>query len=302
MVDLGVRLRGAVVHDAPKVTHPSKQLLMELRNTGNLAYYLRVSKMGVIIREDRCSFTYGSREIPRLDLAIVRNLGFIMTVEQLAKRIDVLRELRDNGTYVINDPDSILLARDKLGSLMRLRRAGIPIPETAVVEDPFEVMKLVEEWGEVVIKPLMGSLGLGAIKVSDPDVGFRVARSILAVNQPLYVQRYVRKPDRDIRIFVVGDEVVGGIYRINKSHWKTNIAQGATAQLMEPVSELFEFAIKVVRIMKLEYAGVDIVEDIDGKYRILEVNASPLWDGVEAATKKNVAKKIVEHALRMAKK
>ncbi|WP_126449727.1 ATP-grasp domain-containing protein [Sulfodiicoccus acidiphilus] len=292
----------AIVHDSPRVTDSSKRLLMEVKSTGNNAYYLRISKMGLKVGDYGCKFTYGSKELPKLDGAIIRNLGFLLTIEQMAKRMDVLRELKDEGTYVINDPDSMTLARDKLGSILRLRRAGIPVPETAVAEDPFDVMRLVEEWGEVVIKPIMGSLGLGAIKVSDPDVGFRVAKSVLAVNQPLYVQRYIRKPDRDIRVFVVGDEVVGGIYRVNKSHWKTNIAQGATAQLIEPAVELYEFSIKVTKAMGLDYAGVDIVEDVDGTRRVLEVNASPLWEGIESATKKNVARHIVDYLLKKTRK
>ena len=114
----------------------------------------------------------------------------------------------------MNKPDAMLLARDKFASLMRMKNAGIPVPNTALVEDPFEVMRLVEKWGEVVIKPVVGSLGLGSVKVSDPDIAFRVAKAILSVNQPVYVQKYVRKPDRDIRVIVIGNRVLGSIYRI----------------------------------------------------------------------------------------
>ncbi|TRM84699.1 RimK family alpha-L-glutamate ligase [Sulfolobus sp. A20-N-G8] len=180
-----------------------------------------------------------------------------------------------SGVVLINRPDAMLQARDKFASLMKIKRAGIPVPNTAVVEDPFEVMRLVEKWGEVVIKPVVGSLGLGSVKVSDPDIAFRISKSILSVNQPVYVQKYIKKPDRDIRVIVIGDRILGSIYRISKSGWKTNIAQGAVAQILVPTAELEEISLKSVRVLGLDYAGIDVIEDLEeGGYKILEVNAS----------------------------
>ncbi len=203
----------------------------------------------------------------------------------------------------MNSPESVMLARDKFASLLELTKRGIPIPETAIVEDPREVMQLIERWGDVVIKPLIGSLGLGSVKVNDPDIGYRVAKSILSVNEPVYVQKYIRKPDRDIRVFVVGDEVLGSIFRFSNGSWKTNIAQGAIAQMIEVSSELTELSLKVVRTLKMEYAGIDVVEDMDsGSYKILEVNASPLWHGFKTATGVEPAKFIVKHLIEMSKK
>lgn len=219
------------------------------------------------------------------------------------RRFDSLRALRDMGVVTMNSPESVMLARDKFASLLELTKRGIPIPETAIVEDPREVMQLIERWGDVVIKPLIGSLGLGSVKVNDPDIGYRVAKSILSVNEPVYVQKYIRKPDRDIRVFVVGDEVLGSIFRFSNGSWKTNIAQGAIAQMIEVSSELTELSLKVVRTLKMEYAGIDVVEDMDsGSYKILEVNASPLWHGFKTATGVEPAKFIVKHLIEMSKK
>ncbi|MEM4884465.1 MAG: RimK family alpha-L-glutamate ligase, partial [Saccharolobus sp.] len=204
---------------------------------------------------------------------------------------------------LMNSPEAMLLARDKFSSLMRMKRAGIPVPNTALVEDPFEVMRLVQKWGEVVIKPVVGSLGLGSVKVSDPDIAFRIAKSILSVNQPVYVQKYIKKPDRDIRVIVIGDSVLGSIYRISKSGWKTNIAQGAIAQILVPDTELEELSLKSVKVLGLDYAGIDIIEDtVEGGYKIIEVNAAPLWTGFASATNINPAKHIVSYLLEKIKR
>ncbi|BFH73551.1 hypothetical protein SJAV_14950 [Sulfurisphaera javensis] len=218
------------------------------------------------------------------------------------KRFDSLKGLESNGITLINSPDSMFIARDKFNSLMKLKMAKIPVPDTTVVEDPFEVMRLVNEWKDVVIKPVIGSLGLGSVRVSDPDVAFRVAKAILSVNQPVYVQKYINKPERDIRVFVVGTTVLGSIYRVNRSSWKTNVAQGSLTQVLLPNEELQEISLKVVKALKLDYAGIDIVEDEDGSYKVIEVNAAPLWKGFYEATHINPAKYIVEHLIRKIKK
>jgi ribosomal protein S6--L-glutamate ligase len=236
------------------------------------------------------------------DGGILRNLGFIVTTEQLMKRIDVLEEMRTSGVYIVNRPSSMLLARDKFRSLMVLKKNNIPVPETALVEDPIEAMRLTEKWGEVVIKPVVGSLGLGSVKASDPDIAFRVAKSILAINQPVYIQKYVKKPGRDIRAFVVGGEVLGAVYRISPNNWKTNVAQGATTQVMVPPKEIVELSVKVNEVLGLEYSGIDIVEDLEGGYKVLEVNGAPLWKGFMTATSINPAKYIVEHVIRNGRK
>lgn len=254
-----------------------------------------------MITSEGLEFNYGGKKID-LDGGIVRNLGFISSTEQLMKRTDALKGLESKGVILVNSSEAMLTARDKFYSLMKLKLAKIPVPETTIVEDPFEVMRLVEEWKDVVIKPVIGSLGLGSVRVSDPDIAFRISKTILSVNQPVYVQKYINKPERDIRVIVVGNQILGSIYRINKSSWKTNVAQGALTQVLIPDQDLEEIAFKTVKALKLDYAGIDIVEDTDGSYKVIEVNASPLWKGFYEATHINPAKYIVEHLIRKIKK
>ncbi|MEM0363543.1 MAG: RimK family alpha-L-glutamate ligase [Sulfolobaceae archaeon] len=291
------------MHESEKITKTSKELLLEIKSRGHSAYYIRISRLNAEITENGIEFTYGDKKIS-IEGGLIRNLGFISTTEQFIKRFDVLKELERSGVVLMNSPEAMLLARDKFSSLMRMKRAGIPVPNTALVEDPFEVMRLVQKWGEVVIKPVVGSLGLGSVKVSDPDIAFRIAKSILSVNQPVYVQKYIKKPDRDIRVIVIGDSVLGSIYRISKSGWKTNIAQGAIAQqILVPDAELEELSLKSVKVLGLDYAGIDIIEDtVEGGYKIIEVNAAPLWTGFASATNINPAKHIVNYLLEKIKR
>jgi len=70
------------------------------------------------------------------------------------------------------------------------------------------------------------------------------------------------------------------------------------AQILVPDAELEEISLKSVEVLGLDYAGIDIIEDMDeGGYKIIEVNAAPLWNGFMSATNINPAKYIVEYLI-----
>ncbi len=292
-----------IVHDSPIPTLTSRQLMLAFMKRGVETAYLRISRLASIISERGVEILYNGELSREFDSLIVRSLGFIASLEQIFRRIDVIRQLELRGGFIINPIGSMVKARDKYASIMELRSAGIRVPDTAVLEDVFMAVELCKKWGDVVIKPMMGSMGYGSIRISDPDVAFTIAKAWLAHGQPIYMQRYINKPDRDIRIFVVGDEVLGGYYRYAPNgSWKTNIAQGARAEKINKLDdELINISLKSVEVLKLHYAGIDIGEGSDG-YVVFEVNAAPQWSGFMSATGINPAEKIAEYVIRSIKK
>jgi ribosomal protein S6--L-glutamate ligase len=295
-------LRVAIIHDAPVPTSSVRHLLIAFIKRGADALYLRLSKLSAYIEEGNLRIGYGKTGDVELDAAVIRGIGFISSVEQIFRRINVLRQIEALGTLVINPIDSMLIARDKYATVVNLRKAGIPVPDTALVEDVFEAVEIVKRWGEVVIKPLMGSMGYGSVKASDPDLVYVISKVWLAHGQPIYIQKYIEKPSRDIRIMVVGDEVLGGIYRYTpEGLWKTNVAQGAKVEPAPLNEELKELALKSTKALNLIYAGVDIGESKDG-YVIFEVNSAPHWAGFMSATGLNPAEKIADYVISKLKK
>ncbi|MEM1600719.1 MAG: RimK family alpha-L-glutamate ligase, partial [Sulfolobales archaeon] len=230
------------------------------------------------------------------------SLGFIATLEQVFRRVDILKQLELSGTLIINPIESMLKARDKYASIMALKAAGINVPPTAVVEEVFTAVEICKKWGDVVIKPMMGSMGYGSVRTSDPDIVFTIAKTWLTHGQPIYIQKYIPKPGRDIRVFVVGNEVLGGYYRYAlNGNWKTNVAQGARTEKIEKLDEeIIDMALKAVNTLKLHYAGVDIGE-VGDDFVIFEVNAAPQWSGFMSATGINPSDKIAEYVIKLLK-
>jgi len=135
------------------------------------------------------------------------------SLDQIIYRIDALHWVERRGVPVINSPRAIERSVDKFYTTALLQEAGLPTPETLVCEGAAEAMAAILEMGDVIIKPIFGSMGHGLVRVSDPDVAFRVLRPLEQIRAVFYVQRAIDHDGRDIRAFVVGGKVLGAIER-----------------------------------------------------------------------------------------
>lgn len=245
------------------------------------------------------SATLSSNGVHALDADLV--LARIVpggSLEQIIYRVDALHWLEERGVPVINTPRALERCIDKFYTSALLHEAGVPTPETIVCERPDEAMDAVRALGDVVIKPIFGSLGHGIVRVSDPDVALRVVRALDEVRAVFYVQRAVDHGGRDIRVFVVGGRVVGAIERrAPAGEWRTNIARGGGAHAVTLSPEWTQLAVRAAAVVGADYAGVDLLPAVDGSVFVLEVNGIPGWQGLQRATGIDVAAAVVEHAL-----
>ena len=218
------------------------------------------------------------------------------TLEQVIFRVDALHALEERGTPVINSPRAIERTVDKLWTSALLERAGLAVPETVVCEHPDEALAAFRALGDVIVKPLFGSMGLGMVRVTTEEMAFRVFRTLETIGGVYYVQRAIDHAGCDVRAFVVGDRVVGAIER-RAAGWRTNIARGGQARAITPSGPCAELALRAARAVGADYAGVDLLPAPDGTVYVVEVNGIPGWRGLQQATSSDVAAAIVEHCL-----
>jgi|SRR5688572_3137893 len=217
------------------------------------------------------------------------------SLEQIIYRVDALHWLEDRGVRVINSPRAIERCVDKFYTSALLHEAGLPTPETIVCEGVDDAMAAVRELGDVIIKPLFGSMGHGMVRVSDPDIAFRVVRALEMTRAVFYVQRVVEHHGCDVRAFVVGDRVVAAMERrASDGGWRTNVSRGGDARAIELSPEWTALALRAARAVGAEYAGVDLLPARDGTVHVLEVNGIPGWSGIQTVTETDVAGAIVD--------
>jgi RimK family alpha-L-glutamate ligase len=222
------------------------------------------------------------------------------SLEQIVFRMDALHRLESLGVPVVNSPRALERAVDKSWTTAILEAAGVPTPRTVVAERLEDAMAAFELLGDVVVKPLFGSNGNGLVRVSDPDLAYRVFRTLEFERAVFYLQEMLPHPGWDVRAFVARGRVVAAMTR-RSGDWRSNLARGgrAEARVLPPDEETL--ALAAANALGLDYAGVDLMPLEDGRTYVIEVNGSPGWEGLQAVTPVDVAGEIAEAALARAR-
>jgi len=238
------------------------------------------------------------------DINILRDIGAIIvrpigrgSLEEIIFRMDLLHRLQRLGLYILNPPSTIERSVDKYYTLALLEEAGLPVPRTAVTENAESALKAFHELGgDVVLKPIFGSRGIGSTRISDPNVAERIFRALEFQHQVMYLQEFIEHGNYDLRIFVLGGQVLAAMRRFSPNSWKTNISLGATPIPYKPTVEIEELAIKAAEVLGCEVAGVDILESSRGPL-IIELNSQPGWRGLQTVTSFNIADEIIKYVI-----
>lgn len=203
------------------------------------------------------------------------------------------------GSEVINRPEVIATCGDKLATSAALVRFGVPTPRTGVAVDRDAALAEAERMGyPVVVKPLVGSWGRLVARVAD-----RAAlEALLEYKEVLggpehkvhYLQEHVEKPGRDIRAFVVGDEVICAIYRTSE-HWITNTARGGKASNCPLTPEVVETCLAAARAVGGGILAIDLVESRRGLL-VIEVNHTMEFRNSITTTGVDIPGRIAQHA------
>lgn len=213
------------------------------------------------------------------------------TLEQVILRLDFLHVLPAIGVPVYNAARAIEKSVDKAMTSLLLHQAGIPTPPTWVAESETQarvlLMREVARGHELVLKPLFGSQGVGLRRLAHP-ADLPPAEDYRNV---FYLQRYVGAEAggwEDYRVLVIGGVSRAAMTRKGVS-WINNVAQGAACEAVPNDPELFRLAEAATRALDMDYAGVDLMRDREGRLTVLEVNSIPAWRGLQSVVAGDIA-------------
>lgn len=232
-------------------------------------------------------------ELDVIDLVLARIIPS-GSLEQIIFRVDALHRLEDRGVPVVNSPRAIERTVDKFWTSTLLEQCGIPTPDTVVCDDAEAAFSAFRELGDVIVKPLFGSMGLGMVRIADEEMAYRVFRTIDQIRGVYYLQRMIEHDGVDLRAFVIGGRLIGAIERRSQG-WRTNLARGGTAQSVRLTDSQRSLAVRAAAAVGADYAGIDLLMGRDGTTYVLEVNGIPGWKGLQQATGLDVAGELIEY-------
>jgi len=193
---------------------------------------------------------------------------------------------------------------NKLATVTALAHANVPQPRTMVAYTPASALEAIEEMGyPVVLKPMVGSWGRLLAKINDRDAAEAVLehKAILGSYEHsiFYIQDFIDKPDRDIRVLIVGDKPVTAIYR-HSPHWITNTARGGEGEICPLTPDLIQICQEAARSVGGGLLAVDIIEDPEQGYLVNEINHTMEFHTAAPTTGVDIPSIIVDYLMAVA--
>jgi [lysine-biosynthesis-protein LysW]--L-2-aminoadipate ligase len=242
----------------------------------------------------------GEKKIPQLgDVILQRCISYFRSLHLTAL-------LEAKGYSVVNNFNTTLICGNKLLTTLALTKAKIPTPKTSVAFTPEAALKALKNLGyPAILKPIVGSWGRLIAPLKDRESAqaiFEEREYMYPLYQVYYIQEMIKRPPRDIRCFVVGDEVIAAIYRYSLGgDWKTNIARGGTAEYCKVTSEIEELSLKAAEAVGGGILGVDMMESKEGML-VHEINHTVEFQATETGSGVNIPKFILGYLIKKIRK
>ena len=272
--------------------YSTRRIVAEGEARGHVVEVLDTTRCYLAIDALAPAVHYDGARLPRFD-AVVPRIGISVTAYGAA----ILRQFEATGTFVVNPSEGILASRDKLMAQQVLARHRIPMPLTAIASSPKDTANLIGLVGgaPLVVKLLESTQGRGVVLAETPAAAQSVISAFRGLKADFLVQNFVSEAGgEDIRALVIGGRVAAAMRRVAaKGEFRSNLHQGGRAEPVRLTREEREVALRAARAFRLGLAGVDMLRAREGP-RVLEVNSSPGFEGIERASGRNVAELLFE--------
>lgn len=285
-------LRIAILTREPD-NYSTRRLIEEAESRDHVIETIDTTRCYMNIRTTAPEVHYDGKILPRYD-AVIPRIGASITSYGTA----VVRQFETIGTYCVNGSDGITASRDKLHAHQILASYKIGTPTTAFASSPKDTKNLISIAGStpLIVKLLESTQGKGVVLAETQKAAESVISAFRGLKADFLVQHFVKEAaGEDVRCLVIGGKVVAAIRRkAAAGEFRSNLHQGGVAEAVKITKTERETALRAARAMKLNFAGVDLLRSNEGP-KVLEVNSSPGLEGIEKATERNIAGKLMDH-------
>lgn len=282
----------AILSCSPKA-YSTRRLKEAAEQRGHTAKVLNTLKFAIDLERGSPDLYYRQKPLSIYD-AVLPRIGASITYYGTA----VVRQFQEMDVFCANTAHGIINSRDKLRSLQILSRHHIGIPRTTFVRDKKDVLPAIARVGgaPVVIKLIEGTQGIGVLLAESVKQAESIIELLQSQKQNVLIQKFVAESKgKDIRAFVVGDQVVAAMRRVAQGQeFRSNVHRGGIAEPVELDDNYRETAVRCAQILGLRVAGVDMLEGKDGP-QVMEVNSSPGLEGIETSTELDVAGAVIDY-------
>ncbi len=286
------KLRIAVLSRNPEL-YSTKRLVAAGEARGHEMLVIDHGKCDLLIEKKKPQIYYKGKLLENID-AVIPRIGASITFYGTA----VVRQFEMMNVFSTLNSQALVCSRDKLQSMQVLSKAGLNMPKTTFTNNSKNVSAVINKVGGApcIIKLLEGTQGVGVVLAETKSAAESVLEAFNGLQARVIVQEFIAEAKgADLRVFVVDGNVVGAMKRQGKEgEFRSNLHRGGTAELFELTEEEENAALKAAKKLGLSVCGVDMLQSNSGPM-IMEVNSSPGLEGIEQATKLDIAKNIIRY-------
>lgn len=261
-------------------------------------HYIRIidhSKCSLLFDRDGGSKIYfGNEDITNFADAIIPRVGASFTKHGLA----IVNQFEKTDHFNVASAIGILRSRNKLLTMQHLAKNDIPFPKTIYSKDKSTLKQQLDllPGEKCIVKFSEGTHGLGVMLAESKKSALSIIETMYSMNKQVLIQEFVEEAKgEDIRAYVVGDRVVAAMKRSSDGKdFRSNVHRGGSTAVIKLTEEEKEMAVKCAKTLELHVAGIDLIRSNNGPL-VIEANSSAGLEGIEGATKVNIAGEIIKY-------
>ncbi|WP_276168548.1 RimK family alpha-L-glutamate ligase [Zobellia alginiliquefaciens] len=281
--------------------YSTQRIANEAKNLGHYIEWVDHTKCSVKIGNGQPQVFFREENIIDAFDAIIPRIGTKVTRHGAA----VVKQFEMNEVFSSAHSQGISKARNKVKALQFMANKGIPIPDTLFSIDPDNIEQQIELLGgtPLIIKLQEGTHGLGVVLAETKKSAKSIIDTFYKMDTSILLQEFIEESNgEDIRVFVVGNKVIASMKRRSgNDEFRSNVHRGGSTEAVQLTKKEETMALNAAKYIGLGVAGVDLIRSKKGPL-LIEVNASPGLQGIEAATGVNIAKEIVRFVERNCRK
>jgi len=282
-----------VILSRNKDLYSTRRLVEEAEKRNHIVEVIDPLSCDLIIENEKPTILYKDKYLDYVD-AIIPRIGASVTFYGCA----VVRQFEMMNVFSSVSSDAIIRSRDKLRSFQHLSKAGVDMPKTVFTNYSRDIEKVIAQVGgtPVVIKLLEGTQGIGVVLAESKIAAESVLEAFNGLEARALIQEYIAEAKgADLRALIVDEQVVGAMKRQGKEgEFRSNLHRGGTYEHYKLSDAEIKIAIKAARKLKLPICGVDLLQSDRGPL-VMEINSTPGLEGIESASKKNIAQAIITY-------
>ena len=282
-----------VILSRNKDLYSTRRLVEEAEKRNHIVEVIDPLSCDLIIENEKPTILYKDKYLDYVD-AIIPRIGASVTYYGCA----VVRQFEMMNVFSSVSSDAIIRSRDKLRSFQHLSKAGVDMPKTVFTNYSRDVEKVIAQVGgtPVVIKLLEGTQGIGVVLAESKIAAESLLEAFNGLEARALIQEYIAEAKgADLRALIVDEQVVSAMKRQGKEgEFRSNLHRGGTYEHYKLSDAEIKIAIKAARKLKLPICGVDLLQSDRGPL-VMEINSTPGLEGIESASKKNIAQAIITY-------